>query len=68
MEITKNALENLMIVYVDHKKMMREYENDDETECTEYAFHQGCCETAETWMRAVGVSPNCNFITDRLYK
>lgn len=67
MKITKNVLENLMLTYVDHKKMMIEYEENSEyEENPEYMFHKGCCETAEEWMRSVGVSPQCNFITDRL--
>lgn len=24
-------------------------------------------ETAESWMRAIGVIPQCNFITEKLY-
>lgn len=72
MEITKNIIENMMIVYVDHKKMKIEMENDNEDEevlykNADYNFHRGCCETAENWMRAIGVSPECNFITERLY-
>lgn len=67
MEITKNALENLMNTYVEHKKIMIEFENEDDTENAEYTFHQGCCETAENWMRAVGVSPQCNYIMERLW-
>lgn len=72
METTKNAVENMMLAYVNHKQIMNEIEN----ECPEdllledasYNFHRGCCETAESWMRAVGVSPECNFIIERLYK
>lgn len=72
MEITKNAIENLMLGYVEHKQIMNEIENEcDEVllfEDANYNFHRGCCETAENWMRAVGVSPKCNFIIERLYK
>lgn len=80
MEITKNVIENLMLTYIEHKKMMMEYEKDYDTACDrfygesdeeyenspEYMFHKGCCQTAEDWMRSIGVSPQCNFITDRL--
>lgn len=69
MEITKNTLENLMLTYVEHKKIMEEYEsesNEDYENDPEYMFHKGCCETAEDWMRSVGVSSKCNFITERL--
>lgn len=71
MEITKNAIENMMMVYVDHKKMLIDMENaygDEEGlyKDSDYNFHKGCCEMAETWMRAIGVSPQCNFITERL--
>lgn len=80
MEITKNALENLMLTYIEHKKIMNEYEKDYDSACDrfygesdedyesnpEYMFHKGCCETAENWMRVVGASPQCNFIMERL--
>lgn len=70
MEISRNIIENMMMVYIDHKKILNEYEFEtDEREMEEdanYNFHRGCCETAESWMRAVGVSPNCNFIQERL--
>lgn len=69
-ENMRNAIENMMMVYIDHKKILNEYELEmDEREMEEdanYNFHRGCCETAETWMRAVGVSPDCNFIQERL--
>ena len=70
MEITRNALENMMITYVNHKKMMMKYENDDDFELEEnpeYFFYKGCCETEESWMRGIGVSPQCNFIMEKLY-
>lgn len=73
MEITKNMLENMMTIYVDHKKTMIDLENECENseeelyENSDYNFHRGCCETAESWMRAIGVSPQCNFITEKLY-
>lgn len=71
MEISRNVIENMMLVYIEHKQILNEYESEmDEREMeedTEYNFHRGCCETAESWMRAIGVSPNCNFIQERLY-
>lgn len=71
MEISKNVIENMMMIYIDHKKILNEYESEmNEREMEEdanYNFHIGCCETAESWMRAIGVSPNCNFIQERLY-
>ena len=65
-------MEAVTMVYVDHKKTMIDMENDhgDEEglyEDSDYNFHKGCCETAESWMRAIGVSPQCNFITEKLY-
>lgn len=70
MEISRNVIENMMLVYIDHKKILNEYESEmnerEMEEDTEYNFHRGCCETAESWMRAIGVSPNCNFIQERL--
>lgn len=71
MEISKNVIENMMMIYIDHKKILNEYESEmnerEMEEDTNYNFHRGCCETAESWMRAIGVSPNCNFIQERLY-
>ena len=71
MEISRNEIENMMLVYIEHKQILNEYESEmDEREMeedTEYNFHRGCCETAESWMRTIGVSPNCNFIQERLY-
>lgn len=70
MEISKNVIENMMLEYINHKQILNEYESEmDEREMEEdanYNFHRGCCETAEIWMRAVGVSPDCNFIQGRL--
>lgn len=71
MEITNNVLKNMMMAYVDYKKMLIDMENahgDEEGlyEDGAYNFHKGCCEMAETWMRAIGVSPQCNFIMERL--
>lgn len=68
--ISKNAIENMMLAYIDHKQILIEYESEmDEQEMEEdadYNFHKGCCETAECWMRAIGVSPNCEFVRERL--
>ena len=70
MGINKNVIENMVLVYIDHKKILNGYKSEmEEREMEEdanYNFHRGCCETAETWMRAVGVSPDCNFIQERL--
>ena len=70
MKISKNAIENMMLAYIDHKQILNEYESEmDEQEMEEdanYNFHRGCCETAECWMRAIGVSPDCEFVRERL--
>lgn len=70
MEISKNVIENMMLVYIDHKQILNEYESEmDEQEMEEdanYNFHRGCCETAECWMRAIGVSPDCEFIREKM--
>lgn len=69
MEISKNAIENMILAYIDHKQILIEYESEmDEQEMEEdanYNFHRGCCETAECWMRAIGVSPDCEFIREK---
>ena len=68
--ISKNAIENMMLAYIDHKQILNEYESEmDEQEMEEdanYNFHKGCCETAECWMRSIGVSPDCEFVRERL--
>lgn len=68
--ISKNTIENMMLAYIDHKQILIEYESEmDEQEMEEdadYNFHKGCCETAECWMRAIGVSPDCEFVRERL--
>lgn len=70
MEISKNAIENMMLAYINHKRILIEYESEmDEQEMEEdanYNFHRGCCKTAKSWMRAIGVSPYCEFIRERL--
>ena len=70
MEISKNALENMLLAYIDHKKMLNEYNKEmsesDIEDDADYQFHKACCETSEMWMRAIGISPNCNFITESL--
>lgn len=68
MEISRNVIENMMMEYINHKKILNEYEYEMDAmeEDANYNFHRGCCETAETWMRAIGVSPNCNFIQEKL--
>lgn len=67
---SKNAIENMMLAYIDHKQILVEYESEmDEQEMEEdanYNFHKGCCETAECWMRAIGVSPDCEFIREKM--
>lgn len=72
MEITRRILENMMLEYVEHKKAMTDIENDYGNdvglyEDADYNFHKGCCYTAESWMMAIDVSPQCNFITEKLY-
>lgn len=68
--LTENAIHNLMNSYVDHKKAIMdiEEENSEEEmfEDIDYNFHAGCCETAEAYMRVLGVSPTCEYIMKRL--
>lgn len=70
-ELTENAVKNMMSSYVNHKKIMMEIENEcDEDELYEdgnYNYHKGYCESAETWMRTIGISQQCSFIEERLY-
>lgn len=73
MTITGNAIENLLDSYVDHKVMMKTYEDEvafDECRVrlhklennAEYMYHRGCCETAESWIRCIGISPSSPII------
>lgn len=70
MEISKNVLENMLLAYIYHKKILNEYNKEmsesDIEDDADYQFHKACCETSEMWMRAIEISPNCNFITERL--
>lgn len=55
MEISKDVLENMLLVYIDHKKMLNEYNKEmresDIEDDADYQFHKACCETSEMWMK-----------------
>lgn len=63
MNITGNAIENLLMEYADHKMQVKLYmadeDNVDELENnSEFMYHYGFCECAKRWMRCIGISPN----------
>lgn len=64
MDITGNAIENLLMSYADHKAQVRlfmEDENinaDELEENSEFMYHKGFCECAERWIRCLGISPD----------
>ena len=62
---TENALKNLIYTYADHKLMCEEYELDEDGIFdSEYDIHHAHCETAEDWMRSLGIDPMCKFVSD----
>ena len=58
----------LLYTYADHKVQLTAYEEEinfeiDKLETNvEYMFHRGCCETAEHWIRCLGMSPDSPFV------
>ena len=68
MNITGNAIENLLISYADHKaqeKLFIEETNFDIDKLesnSEFMYHKGFCECAERWIRCIGISPNSPII------
>lgn len=68
--ITENAIKNLISTYADHKvqveKTLEENDYDEELlyDDVDYQFNMGCCQTAEDWMRTIGISPESNFVQE----
>lgn len=68
MNITGNAIENLLISYADHKaqeKLFIEETNFDIDKLeanSEFMYHKVFCECAERWIRCIGISPNSPII------
>lgn len=59
-----STVKNAMSTYANHKKELDRikncsYKNED------YYYYKGCCETAEMWMKAIGIS-QCN--SESLFK
>lgn len=76
-KISTYALKNLISTYVEHKVSKMEIEIDYESKFGDdairemdndpiYQFHLACCQTAEDWMRAVGISTSCNLVMDMI--
>ncbi len=68
MNITGNAIENLLISYADHKAQEKSFIEEtnfdiDKLEAdSEFMYHKGFCECAERWIRCIGISPNSSII------
>lgn len=64
MNITGNAIENLLISYADHKAQVRLFMEDENVnadeleENSQFMYHKGFCECAERWIRCLGISPD----------
>lgn len=72
-KITENALTNLIISYSDHKLMCEAYEAEYDLDCDlyndpDYSHHAAYCHAFEEWMRAMGISPESNFVTGIIEK
>ena len=62
--ITETTIRNLITVYADHKLVCEKYETDDTEYDANYDYHLGRCYEAETWMKALGISPDGNYVHD----
>ena len=66
----RKEIEIMLLAYIDHRKILQEFDEEmDDREAendAEYQFHKACCETSEMWMKAIGISPKCEFITERI--
>ena len=64
MNITGNAIENLLISYAEHKAQEKlfiketDFNVDKLKENSEFMYHKGFCECAERWIRCIGISPD----------
>lgn len=66
--LTENALKNLVSTYASHRIACEEFDKEDDLDNPEYLFDLACCQTAEDWMRAIGIHPESNFVTDIIEK
>lgn len=70
MNINGNIIENLLNAYVYHKQILNEFDSemDDEESYGDagYQYHKGQCDMAITWMSALGISPECEYISEKL--
>ena len=58
------TIRNLITVYAEHKLVCEKYETDDTEYDADYDYHLGRCYEAETWMQALGISPDSNYVHD----
>jgi len=64
-EISKNAIENMMIDFVENVKNRDKAVEDRLYEDAQY--YEGRIAEATKWFTVLGISTRCNFITERLY-
>lgn len=62
--VPETTIRNLITVYAGHKLVCEKYETDDTEYNADYDYHLGNCYAAETWMRALGISPDSNYVYD----
>ena len=62
--VTETTLRNLITVYAEHKLVCEKYETDDTEYDADYDYHLGNCYAAETWMSALGISPDSDYVHD----
>ena len=79
-KITENALRNLITTYAVHKLQAQEIEKTNEFfadkfgneenlyDDPDYQSEMAFCASSEEWMRAIGISPESNFVEEIIEK
>jgi len=75
-KISYNAVVNLVHTYAVNKISAEDYFNNSIAFCDEddlyddpdYAHHMAYCYASEEWMRAIGISPESNFVQNIIDK
>lgn len=73
MNITGNAIENLLLEYAEHKAkvklLMEEIFDVDKLERdSDFMYQKGFCDSAEKWIRCIGMSPESPKIEQMIRK
>lgn len=68
--INGEVIENLLNTYIYHKQILNEFDSEmDKEESYEdagYQYHKGQCDMAITWMSALGINSECEYISKKL--